>query len=158
MPILVGIDPGGTTGIAVYNSDTTHWMMQTLGPGDHHQDLHGYLKIIKPDTIVYEKFTYQRREVDKGVSLSLISVEYIGVIKLFGEQTKTHLVGQLPSHGACKDNNLWSRKKLTQVGLDSTIPHIRDATSHLLYYMTVQLNQRHWLEATHAVGVEKASE
>jgi len=133
-------------------------MNQTLGPGDHHQELHDLLGTVKADTIVYEKFTYQRREVDKGVSLSLVSVEYIGVIKLFGEQTKTHLHGQLPSHGACKDNNLWSRKKLVQVGLDSTIPHIRDATSHLLYYMTVQLNQRGWLQATSSAGVEKASE
>jgi hypothetical protein len=100
------------------------------------------------DVIIYERFQYQRRELDKGVSLVLDSVEYIGIIKLCSKRMhldkgfayKHQLVEQTPAQA----KNFWTDDKLKKVGLyTSGSAHERDATRHLLYYLMQHGDKRY---------------
>jgi hypothetical protein len=154
----LAIDPGGATGIAEFDSETREWAQYTLR-GDHHLTLWDLLCQDRWDVVIYERFLYQRRAVDKGVSLVLDSVEYIGVVKFWlqwtkrvWERTPTHmrddphipgpppvLVEQAPSA-----MQLWDDRKLRAAGLWTTdSPHARDATRHLLYYLTAGKDNTH---------------
>lgn len=149
---ILALDPGGSTGYAQYDSERRSWLQGTLR-GEHHIALMNLLMSDNWDVVIYERFLYQRRELDAGVSLVLDSVEYIGVIKLYHQSitaahgmvekssdsglhlvqfTVPELVMQAPS-----SMQLWDDRKLKAAGLYTTdSPHARDATRHLLYYLT----------------------
>jgi hypothetical protein len=138
----LAIDPGGSTGIAEFDSETREWAQYTL-KGQHHSSLWAVLEQDAWSVVIYERFLYQRREVGSGVSLVLDSVEYIGVIKLWhqgmGNTQAATLVEQAPSA-----MQLWDDRKLKAAGLWTTdSPHARDATRHLLYYLTAGKDNTH---------------
>jgi hypothetical protein len=142
---IMGIDPGGTTGLATYDMVDDHWEVWELGPEPHHWELHELL-MFDTATVVCESFQYQRRELDKGVSLVLDSVEYIGIVKLVlgGSQ---HLVFQTPAQGKVTAKNFWTDEKLKQLGLyeKTNSAHQRDAVGHILYYVTFTLKDDRFL-------------
>lgn len=145
---IMGLDPGGTTGVAIYDDEAfCHWERYSLGPEPHHTDL--FYDLQGETEIVYEDFIYQRREIDKGVSLSLVSVEYIGIIKLYEQDSPPELpvtlVKQSPSNGK-NSNSFWDDDKLKQLGLWTNVEHERDATRHILYYVSFTLNDRRFLD------------
>ncbi len=153
--ILV-FDPGGTTGVAKYIWDTNSSIRDietfSLGPGPHHDELWNCLNNNLPDIIVYERFQYQRRELDKGVSLVLDSVEYIGILKLFAKYippTYQPLPASIHEQTPSMAKNLWTDAKLHQLSLWRSSPHERDAVRHLLYYLTVTLRDQRWIRALH---------
>jgi hypothetical protein len=134
--LIVALDPGGTTGVATYESANQTWERLQL-ERDHHEQLYDLLVDWEPDVIVCERFLYQRREINKGVSLRLDSVEYIGVTRLYCKEHNVELVMQTASQA----KGLWTDIKLKKVGL--WIPgkvHAMDATRHLLYYITVAMH------------------
>jgi hypothetical protein len=147
---LISFDPGGTTGVAVYDeplelpgqSFAKGWQRFELGPGEHHADLWALLTM--EQEIVYETFDYQRRDVEHGVSLELISREYIGIIKLHKQmappETPVNLYPQKPSL-----RTFWTDDKLRELGLWVSSEHERDATRHLLYYISFTLGERKFL-------------
>lgn len=146
---IVSLDPGGTTGWAAFtrsqNDDVTEgeWWRSQL-EGEHHGGLYDALESFAPEVVIYERFMYQRRELDKGVSLSLASVEYIGVIKLWHERhcETVDLVCQTPHQAKV----LWTDDKLKKLGLYTpNAPHANDATRHLLYFLVVTRNERDWV-------------
>jgi hypothetical protein len=93
--------------------------------------------------IVFERFVYQRRDLTKGVSLSLKSVEYIGVIRLYAAE---HIGVSLHMQTPAQAKNLWTDDKLRKLDLyHRSSPHIRDATRHMLYFLTVTRNNRRWV-------------
>lgn len=142
---VMAIDPGTTTGIAVYDDASGQpWTRWELGPDLHHLDLLQALTF--EHTVVYETFIYQRRELDKGVSLVLDSCEYIGVIKLHEQSTlDVTLVPQSPAVGKGSGGCFWDDQKLKRLGLWVSSEHERDATRHLLYYVTFTLQDRRFV-------------
>lgn len=154
---IISLDPGGTTGIAIYDDKAFDsedlWRRYSLGPKEHHAELWHELLTEGPfNAVVYENFLYQRRDVDAGVSLELISREYIGIIKLAhqrhpGETSK--LVVQSPSIGKDTPGTFWNDKKLRQLGLWVSSEHERDATRHLLYYVSQTLKDRRFINLLH---------
>ena len=151
---VIALDPGGTTGVAIMSTDSndtspadTNWKFLEL-KGAHHWDLWQLLEREDPHYLIYERFQYQRRELDKGVSLSLASVEYIGVLHLWLSSKEKR---GSPVYDICQTpaqaKNLWTDDKLLKVGLYTTgSAHIRDATRHLLYWLTVTQGHRKWFE------------
>jgi hypothetical protein len=137
----VSLDPGGTTGISIFMPDHLHvqeadrWYTTTRGPEEHHLQLYDWLSRAHADhritQVICERFNYQRRDIEKGVSLVLISREYIGVIKLWCIQ---NIVPLYMAQVGNKD--FWSDKNLKDLGLYAGTQHERDATAHLLWYMT----------------------
>ncbi len=146
--IVISIDPGGTTGVAICDFSVTErgeweWMELT---GDHHMELWELLINHDPDVVVYERFNYQRRDITEGVSLVLDSVEYIGIIKLakrrcaYWGNTDFELVEQQPSV-----RTWWTNDRLRKLSLWRSSEHERDATRHLLRYMTHVRGHREFL-------------
>jgi hypothetical protein len=143
---IISFDPGGTTGVATYDSETDEWLHWTWGPHEHHYELDNYLRLygFHFDVWLYEEFVYQRRDLDKGVSLVLVSLEYIGIIKACHAYWATKeppvdrmdLRKSLLSYKRLFDDrklklcDLWNRPS----GAALTA-HERDATRHLLYHI-----------------------
>ena len=158
---VVGLDPGGTTGIAVAHSDYSgpDWgitlddiKIETyhLGPHEHHYDLRLWLENefnTYPDMeISCEPFNFRQYAGGKRSSVNLISVEYIGVIKLLVSQHEIpYYDGFSPGEAKSWSTNL----KLEKVGWLLT-PHTRypnqhmnDALRQVLKYLVVKKHIKH---------------
>lgn len=146
-PFIAALDPGGTTGWALYNPITGIVRCGQIGPGPHHLELDRFLNNTFVETmdadgifeVVCEEFDF-RNSVDKD-KLELVSREYIGVVNLFNQT-----VG-VPVFFENASSALWFIKdiKLKKMGwYEDTVglPHARDALRHLLKYMISQKKVR----------------
>lgn len=157
---VVSLDPGGTTGvvIATSSSDGGYKLQCTqIGPEPHHNLLYKCLAKWDPDVIVCESFQYRPPRKDdpayKHVNIRLDSVEYIGVVKLYGQVNNRPVVFQTAATGkgfwwdqkSCKVTPKYDRLK--DVGL--YLPgkqHARDAMRHFLHYVTFTLQDTRYLK------------
>ena len=149
---VLSFDPGGSTGWALYEESGAlpyaglkRWAFGTLGPEPHHKALWDLMHGIAPTLVIWEEFIYQRRELDRGVSLELISRNYIGIMELYCE---LRAVNGYESRLAYK--KFWDDTKLGKVNLYSQTKHSRDATRHLLYYLTFVKKDPRWIQALKA--------
>lgn len=147
MKRIASFDPGGTTGVAVYeyvgNEPLRRLWTTQLGPKFHYRDLWDWLLYNEPEEIVCESFLY-RSHLDKA---ELVSNEYIGIIKLYAEIRGTPMHMQPASQGkATGKSAFWNVEKLKQLGLYIPArPHAMDALSHLLYHITFTRENRTYL-------------
>ncbi len=144
MPVVVALDPGGTTGFVIWNSDsldsvTPFW----CGPQDHHLDLYEHLEHITslwPTTIVCESFEFRQGARD---NLVLASVEYIGVVKLACERAEKkatlHMQTAAQAKGFISDKNLEKAGLLFTPKTKWPNQHLNDALRHLCYYRVTAL-------------------
>lgn len=141
---IISFDPGGTTGVALYDDTFKEpWRRFSLGPEKHHAEL--WYLLAPEKHIVYETFLYQRRDIEEGVALELISRDYIGIIVLHSEvEENVEIYDQSPSL-----RMFWTDDKLRELGLWVSSPHERDATRHLLYHVSFKLRDRRFLEQLH---------
>ncbi len=138
--LLMALDPGGSTGWCFATRSDTGWsdiIYGTLDTAEHHDALWDMLDKIRPDVIVCENFNYRRNDIDKGVSVELVSREYIGIVKLWCRKNRVSFVLQQPP-----DMALWSDDMLRRAGL--WIPgkgnrHARDAMRHFLFFVTTTM-------------------
>lgn len=161
---LVALDPGKTTGIAVYvdkEGFAPQWRFFQFGPGnpdeqaatphevDYHYELAKFLDAIRPEVVVCERFTYQRRELDEGVSLNMDALEYIGVAKAWCQANRVPLV--LNTTGS---RMWWSDEKLEKLVAKDVFPkhilqhkwrHACDALRHALVHMQFKMDNNTWL-------------
>jgi hypothetical protein len=138
---IMTLDPGVTTGWAVYPDETQPNSSYPIKLGQHTGallDLEMLLDRYQPDVVIFESFKYQRR--DKVV---LYPREVIGVIKLWCERRGIQPIEQTPSQA----KNLWTDDKIKKLGLwMPSFKHAMDALRHLLYYLVVTKGDRSWLE------------
>jgi hypothetical protein len=133
--VILSLDPGVTTGFAIKfdNGEVKADQVKCS-----HRAMYDMLVQLDPDEIVFERFTYQRR--DKVV---LWPVEVIGIIRLFAEQFEVPLFAQTPAQAM----NLFTDDKIK--AMDLWVPglvHGMDAMRHLLYYMVITKGEKQWLE------------
>ena len=133
---IIGIDPGKTTGIAVFEP-TGRWTLIEL---DTLPTLWDLLLQVEPRTIVCEKFVWQPRVHDAT------ALEHIGVIKLYSLQRfDVDIVFQMPS--AAKNfvtDTMLRRNKMYDIS--KGMRHARDALRHTIYYLVHKGNDKSWLE------------
>lgn len=162
---ITALDPGGTTGVAFYDCDlifnvsdqaeflNEKWDTLQLVEPDHHKTLKHLLerRHVTNTIIVCESFQY-RRPVD-APAVDLISMEYIGVVKLLiQERPDIQVVWQTPGKAIPpKSKNVaggfWTDEKLKQVRKWSAgRKHANDAMRHLLHYMAFTMGRRDLLE------------
>lgn len=131
---IIALDPGGTTGWATLTIDlkkrTHEFKSGHLGPQKHHNSLMVLLENqhVRDTYVVSESFEFRQRARD---NLVLVSLEYIGVTKLFCETRDVPLFMQTAAMGKgfAKDVHI---KKL---GLWTPgYKHAMDAMRHLLYF------------------------
>ena len=135
---IIALDPGGTTGWALADIEEgghiefKHDMLERM---NHHKELHDTLESFEPDIIVCESFEYRNAN---RPGLELISVEYIGVMKLFAETSGTPYVMQKAAQGKIRDKPTAFVKPDNLKRLSLYHPnqvHAMDAYGHLLYYI-----------------------
>lgn len=152
-PLIASLDPGGTTGIAYYRLPPKAKPMPSslnldfvgnidgleLGPERHHKALWAYLTNLNPDVVICERF-----DNDANPAAILISVEYIGIARLYCELTKKPFV---PRSRQFKDVAWLKGNKLKKLGhYTEGMPHRNDATRHLIHYIVNELKRKEILE------------
>jgi hypothetical protein len=137
--LIMGIDPGGSTGICVLDTESQGFRYETLGPEEHHSKLEHLLNNVMPDVIVLERFD------NRGIhGAKLISLEYVGVVKLVA----SFLTIQVELHSPSM-KGWWTSNKLKQAEL--WVPgrvhiHEMDALRHVLYYMSFTVGDLRWVK------------
>jgi hypothetical protein len=148
---IMSIDPGGTTGWAtfviplsptgnlIWNGPLRRMLSDAgqLSKTDHHDNLREVLSRQRPDLIILERF--EKRNNDFSL---LISCEYIGVVKLYGQQYRCPVVMQGASQALvwCDDVKM---KVLEALVLPYT-PN-KDANAarkHLVYFLVFNSDPR----------------
>jgi hypothetical protein len=152
--IIVGIDPGGTTGIAVIDTESYEVELSEMGPGKHHRKLYNFLRQgAQPDVIACEQFDYRIKK-SKGTEMpgiNLISKEYIGVVELYAQTCSlATLVMQSSSQGGggYKHSGFWKNDKLKAIGLYKAPEgrqHMADALRHALYWLSFTHSDDHFI-------------
>ena len=141
---ILSLDPGGTTGWAVWNGEylvpgPKGFNSGQIGPHEHHLDLYNFLCFEQTHdfVVVCESFEYRN---EQRVNVELISREYIGVAKLFTAERQRGKKLILQTAGKVKP--FWSDDKLRKLGLWSVgRKHANDAMRHLLHYMVFELER-----------------
>jgi hypothetical protein len=169
---IIGLDPGGTTGWALYTADVIHhpvdpdiavptvefynenFVSGQKGPGHHHLRLWHLLEqwTTVNTIIVCESFEFRRNEKDRSRdNIVLDSREYIGVVNLYEQyyhETTSNQPGvfEVVYQTAALGKGFWTDKKLAAVGKfaapKTTWPHANDAMRHLLHYMVFKMNRQ----------------
>jgi hypothetical protein len=144
MKAILALDPGGTTGWALVQQDefAELYNVGQIGPGDHHKVLWNMISKLNAQHVdfrlVCESFEFRQGKQRAGIVL--VSKEYIGICKLFGQCfPETPVVFQTASQAKAfvtdekiKALDLWSPGN----------KHAMDAMRHLITYQ-VQRMRRH---------------
>jgi|SRR5579862_6307832 len=143
----VAIDPGQTTGIAYVRDEQHPWHIEfrQLGPEEHHADLASQLRYWAPSIVVCESFENRANE-----AALIISAEYIGVVKAYGQEYGRPVVWQSAATGKA----FWTDDKLRKHNLFARgMKHARDACRHYLYYRTFTLKDQSLLQGGRSLYV-----
>lgn len=152
---ILALDPGGTTGWAVYHEEAVPpsnvspgkyepWKHQCgqIGPGDHHEELFSLMEAVDPSIVVCEMFEYRQRSAGSiRMKIDLVSREYIGVVKLYRDASGCELVMQPSS--ICNGPRLVTDEFIKALGLwKASQRHAMDAREHLIHYMVTKMNRK----------------
>lgn len=150
---LMGLDPGGTTGIAhsYYNGQSTptiqnfNYSVADMD-GLHHRALFDHVILYAqrtadvPLTVVCESFEW-RQNLQK-MKVELISREYIGIVKLAAQMHNIKVIFQ----SASMAKNFMPDAKLELMGILAKPPHPNrhknDALRHVVRYQVARLGIR----------------
>lgn len=162
---LMAFDPGGTTGwssVAYTGSPTVGNNLSLKDfefrcgelTGEHHEELYGliqywrleYAKLGIPTHLVTEAFTFRQFATDESygkAKVELTSCEYIGIIKMAGQQYELPVYSYMASEG----KGFVSNEKLEKLGwLQKPLTpkrHINDASRQLVSALIKNLKIRH---------------
>lgn len=157
---LLSLDPGGTTGWVIWEGKEEGVFSRggyraghmAEDKHDHHLELKDFIEFEHSLDlqIVCESFEYRQRQ--DLTTVSLVSKEYIGVLKLIEQERKGTLL-PVVYQTAAKGKGFFGKKqggdeKIRKLGL--WLPgqkHAMDAMRHLLYYRVFGLGHIHLLQA-----------
>lgn len=133
MTVLLGIDPGVTTGFCLLSQDlitTEIWQTDTGCMAAVWNELEDS----DPDRIAYENFKHR----PNLMNAELHSLKVIGVVELFSEISDKPIVGKyLPAE--CKA--FWTNDKIKRLGkYQSATPHGLDALRVCLTHFSKDIN------------------
>lgn len=144
MKRIVALDPGGTTGWAMWQDQAggktatmwDHFFCGQIGPEEHHEELYELLERFQTHdfTVISETFDFRQHD-NFRTGVNLISREYIGVAKLFALQ-RMHNSPPVVLQTPASAKTFVTDEKLKVMGL--WVPgkqHARDALRHLIYYL-----------------------
>lgn len=133
--IMLGIDPGETTGwalagpqmVPVFRDGTLVNMSQVRGL----EALTTFLETLRPipGLIVFERYVVNQLRADINTG-EHETIQAIGVIKSYAFRNGIEIVGQMP---VCKPQGYAWHHTITKPGVKAD-SHKRDAHAHLVYY------------------------
>ena len=157
--VILGLDPGGTTGWALYTCDLIHdpegniefynekWDTGEMGPEHHHRKLWNFLHHWNCINffVVCESFDFRKDDQERD-KIEYISAQYEGIVALFGEEWPTdYPVPRVVFQSASTGKGFWYPRKnkkrdpykLKRVGKYTPgSTHKNDAMAHLLHWMS----------------------
>lgn len=162
--IIFALDPGGTTGWAkcvleeeadsideqgnLRTKRVGHFSSDQIGPGSHHMRLWEILGELVGQTqelhLVVESFQYRQSDANRTGTV-LVSLEYIGIAKLFAllHPERVRYQEQTPAEG----KGFVTDTKIRRLGLWTPgMPHAMDAMRHLIYYQVVRLKDYSYID------------
>ncbi len=128
--LVLGIDPGNTTGIAIIRYENGSFNLQRSEIIRDHLNMWHLLYEINIDRIVMESFHLYENRARAQVNSSFYTVEVIGIVKLWCQIHDCPLKLQTAQYG----KSVWDDKHLKKFGLWPTGPnarHERDAIRHV---------------------------
>ena len=136
--LIVSLDPGVTTGIAVKRSDKTFFELITISEKKlNEMDLFEFLNAVDPDIIVYEDFIHTQ-----VIKVNLTPAHLIGVVKQYSQFARIPAISSAPSNKAW-----WTNHKIKTIDLwEKGKPHGMDALRHLLFYETFKANNHYYID------------
>lgn len=136
-PIIIGLDPGKTTGAALLQPNG-QWTVAEL---DNLPALWDLLLQLKPKTVVCERFVWQPRIHDAS------ALKHIGVTELYVQQRyDVNMIYQMPSAAKNFVSDVMLRRN-DMFNVSKGMRHARDAIRHVIYYLVHVLGDKSWLEA-----------
>jgi hypothetical protein len=137
---VVVLDPGGTTGWSRW-SDNGGVSWGQIGPKPHHLELEKFLfQSLYMDDYVGNKMVVVCERFDNrgNAAAELVSLEYIGIVRLFCKKTDTRLIDTQDAGSMkewCKSNGVkYAKLKATGLYVPGQ-PHATDSNGHLLSYL-----------------------
>jgi hypothetical protein len=135
---ILTLDPGGSTGLCVFDTETNQIQFTVFDQDWHHKTLFEVLAEINADVTVYEAFDHREK------AALLISVEYIGVIRLWSQINEKTIVSQRPTDVKGQwPNSVLKRVLKTKYKFLSA--HEKDAVRHLMWYVTNQMKDNRFV-------------
>lgn len=140
---LIAFDPGVTTGVAYTDVGGQDIVTVHIVGSMSHRMIWDTLEVYKPEVIIRERFSYQRRD---KVVLEPVSIN--GAIQTWFEVRGTNLGCQnIKVQTPSQAMGLWTDSKLKKLELwEPGRPHAMDAVRHLLYYITVYQGDNRYIE------------
>jgi hypothetical protein len=151
--MIIAIDPGGTTGIAVWVASMDAWTRHEIGPCSEDVTLKGVLTYLSgvvtlvepfgPDSencihMIVEPFEFRQDDRSRD-KIDYIAGEVIGALRVWAcERSFVKRIRQSASYGV---EGFWTDDRVKKAGL--WVPakrHAMDATKHVLQYRTFRLN------------------
>lgn len=175
--IILALDPGGTTGWAkctleevpdsidaagnlhVKRRGVFSWGQ--MGPHSHHLELQALLETAMSETqelhLVTESFQFRQFDGNR-TGVVLVSVEYIGVARLFALQHPDRVLFTQQTPAEAK--GFVTDVKIKKLDLWTPgLPHAMDAMRHLIYYQVARLQDysyvHMWKPTPHQKGPEE---
>lgn len=145
----IAIDPGETSGWGMYRAQrivtpdgASEWYDEKftcgeLGPHDHYNQLETLLELQESQEyhIICESFEFRNTGKHRD-NLVLVSLEYIGVVKLFCQKHSYPANMQTASQGKITKKSFVRKENLQRLGLwDPRLGHAMDGYGHLLQWM-----------------------
>ena len=146
----IAFDPGGATGWATYTSQVdaagkhtdVKWLCGTFDWEDHHKDLYNMCEEqrVQNYKVITESFEFRQFDKVQRAGIELISKEYIGVLRCYGQIEGVPIIQQTAASAKkfMPDKGPMANKHLRVMGL--WVPgrdnrHAMDAYRHLVFYL-----------------------
>lgn len=145
---ILGLDPGETTGFAVFDSVKSvrrvDWLeidqVKTWPPEDAVESLTRLFDEHKPDRVVFESYHIYNWKRDQHVWSAVSTVQVIGCIWTLCLQRKI----QFSTQSAQNAKGFWTDDMLTRYNLyQRGLRHGRDATRHVLHFLCFGESKTH---------------
>lgn len=129
---ILGVDPGGTTGLCVLSVEADRCIVEWSGQFEQEeagQWIETWIHLNRVDAVAIERYTIAGRTLTR--SRQTAALELIGVTKFLG--WKHDVLVELQSPADAK--NVWTDKRLREHGLQVNGVHARDALRHAALLM-----------------------
>ena len=128
---VISLDPGVTTGYCIADLEDNFVSLDPCQDELDHRGIYDALLESRPDYIVCEDFEYRPGQARDYVVL--VSLEYIGIVRLFAAVAEAKLSMQKASEG----KGYFTNDKLKELGVYKRgVPHGMDALRHMMHWFT----------------------
>lgn len=136
---ILSLDPGATTGYAIYQNGLINADELTLPKSLYpHFTLSNFIRDVNPNIVTFEEFRF--RQGMTGIVLT--AIEMIGVIRLVAQESSIN-IDSISSISSSENKAFWNNEKLKAIGYYKRgVSHGMDAVRVLCVWL--MKNDKNW--------------